>query len=66
MGYRVKEVREEMGMTQEALATKSGVSRATISGMESGRVTVVTTRTLADIAAALGVEIRDLFFAEKV
>lgn len=65
MEYRVKEIREEKGMTQEALSVKSGVSRATISGLESGRVTVVTTRTLFEIASALEVEVGELFFCPE-
>ena len=31
MGYKIKELREAMKMTQEELAEKSGVSRGTIS-----------------------------------
>ena len=49
-------------MTQEDLATKSGVSRATISGLESGSITVTTTETLRKIASALEVKVSDLIF----
>lgn len=36
MGYRIRELREAMKMTQEELADKSGVSRGTISALENG------------------------------
>ena len=36
MGYKIKELREAMKMTQEELAEKSGVSRGTISALENG------------------------------
>lgn len=62
MGYRIREYRMEQGMTQEALAKKSGVSRTIISGLESGRVTITSTGTLIKIAEALGKDICDVFF----
>ena len=34
MGYRIKEAREEAGMTQDELANKSGVSRSIINGLK--------------------------------
>lgn len=40
--YHIKKYRQEMKLSQEELATKSGVSRATISGLESGNITVVS------------------------
>ena len=46
MGCRITEIRKEKGISQEELSILSGVSRATISGLESGRVTVTTTDTL--------------------
>ena len=44
--YKVKEIREKKGLTQEDLATKSGVSRTIISGLESGTIKETSTRTL--------------------
>ena len=35
MGYKIKDIRESLGMTQEELAEKSGVSRTIISGLEN-------------------------------
>ncbi len=66
MGYRIKEVREARGMTQETLAAQSGVSRGTIVALESGEAKTTTTKTLVKIAGALGTTIDDIFFAESV
>ena len=66
MGYRIKEVREQKKMTQEQLAEKSGVSRTTISGLENGKERTTTTKTLMNIARALGVSIDSLFFTDGV
>lgn len=62
MTFKIKEIRAGLKMTQEDLATKSGVSRATISGLESGSITVTTTETLRKIASALEVKVSDLIF----
>lgn len=62
MGYRVKECREEMGISQEELSRRSGVSRTIISGLESGAISVTTTETLLKIAKALNRKVSDIFF----
>lgn len=61
MRYKIKEIREKKRYSQEELAQISGVSRQTISKMESGEEVAVLTSTLAAIADALGVSIRSLF-----
>lgn len=66
MGFKIKERRGEMNITQEELAKRSGVSRTTISGLENGVVTVTTTDTLSKIANALGCGVGDIFFDEDV
>ena len=63
MEYRIRSCREELKMSQQELAAKSGVSRATISGLETGIITVTTTDTLIKIAAALGKKVSDIFLA---
>lgn len=64
MGNKIKEVREKIGMSQHELSKRSSVSRATISGLESGRITVTTTDTLKKISVALGKTINEIFFTQ--
>lgn len=66
MEFRIREKREEAGLTQIQLAKESGVSRSIISGLESGAITVTTTETLSKIAKALKVSIGEIFFEQKV
>lgn len=66
MGYRIEEVRRSKKMSQEELADKADVSRTIISGLETGAITVTTTKTLEKIAMALGVRISDIFFDDGV
>lgn len=66
MGYRIKETREKNNMTQEELAAKSGVSRATISALENGTSRATTTKTLMSIARALGVPVEEIIFTDSV
>lgn len=66
MGYRVKECREAKKMTQEELASKSGVSRGTICALESGKEKSTTSKTLLALAKALDVTIDSLFFDDTV
>ena len=62
MGNKIAEARKEKRLSQEELATKSGVSRATISGLESGRITITTTGTLQKISEALEKPVSEIFF----
>ena len=62
MNNRLREMRERQKLTQEELSTKSGVSRVTISGLESGRTAVVKTDTLTKIADALNEPVSKIFF----
>ena len=66
MGYKIKDFREALGMTQEELAQKSGVSRGTISALENGTERTTTTKTLFNIARALNTTVDRLFFAQGV
>jgi len=61
LGYKIRELREARKMSQEKLAETSGVSRATISGLETGANEITTTETLRKIAMALGVSVKDIF-----
>ena len=66
MNYRIKELRENSGMTQQELANKAGISRAILSGLESGTTEVTTTKTLIKIAEALNTKVSELFFEVNV
>ena len=63
MGYKIKERREELKMTQEELAEKSGVSRGTISALENGSDRTTTSKTLVKLARALDTCVDRIFFA---
>lgn len=63
---RLKQFRKEHGLSQEELAEKSGVSRVTISKLESGELSVSKTTTLIQIADALGESVTAIFFADDV
>lgn len=67
MVYKIRERREELNMTQEELAAKSGVSRTTISSLENGTMRATTTKTLLAIAKTLNCKIEDIiFYADNV
>ena len=59
VGANTARIRKERGLTQEALAEKSGLSQQYISGLENGQrnPTIVT---LFELATALGVGHLDL------
>lgn len=64
MGYMIRERREELKMTQEELAQKSGISRQTISSIETGKCDNVLVGTLISIAKALETTVDKIFYPE--
>ena len=64
MRYKIKQLREQQGLTQEALAAKSGITRATIWGLETDDNKITTTATLQALAQALGTQISNLIDEE--
>jgi len=66
MGNRLKEVREEKGITQEELERLSGVSRQTISAIENNPDYQAKSGTLIALAKAMGTTVDKIFFAEAV
>ena len=60
---KVKERREELGLTQEELERKSGVSRQTISALENKDDLNTSTKVMLALANALEITIDKLFFA---
>ena len=57
LGDSVKKLRKERGVTQEILAKKAGISRATLSKLENGHIAQVSIVTLNDILNHLGYEL---------
>ena len=67
MGNKLKYAREKHGLSQEELANRSGVCRATISAIENddgGKN--VTVGTLLKLATALETNVEDIFFDKSV
>lgn len=64
MGFTNKlcEYRKKCRWTQAELAEKSGVSRATIAGIESGAIKNVKTDTLLKLSSALNAGVTKIFF----
>ena len=59
VGERIKELREQMGVSQNKLAKLAGMSQAAISIIESGKKSP-TVDTLGRIAQAIGCTVSDL------
>lgn len=64
MGYKIKERREELRMSQEELSEKSGVNRTTISAIETGKAENIMTGTLVALAKALETTVDKIFCPE--
>ena len=62
MGYKIRECREEMGISQAELAKRAKISRTTLSGLENGTIKTTTTDTLLKISNALNKKVADIFF----
>lgn len=62
IGKRIKEAREERGMTQAKLAGMTRISTTQLSGYENGKVPSLT--TLAKISRALGVSMDELYYGD--
>ncbi|MGC1780978.1 MAG: helix-turn-helix transcriptional regulator [Acidobacteriaceae bacterium] len=59
LGRAIRKRREELGLTQEALAEKADLHWTYVSGIERG-IRNVTILKLSNIARALNLRIRDL------
>ncbi len=62
MKNKVREYREKENLTQEELSQKSGVSRNTISALETGTNTNVTYDIMQRLAKALNKKVATIFF----
>lgn len=64
MKNKLREIRENKGISQEELAQMSGISRTTISELETEKKAVTTNITLEKIAEALAQKVSDIFFID--
>lgn len=60
LGWRVRQLREGKGWTQEILAGRAGLDRSYIAGIEAG-LRNPSTKALAKVARALGVKLSVMF-----
>ena len=61
-GQRVRELRQERGLSQEALALACDLDRTYIGGVERGERNI-SLLNICKIAAALGIPVKELFNA---
>ncbi|MEN6610698.1 MAG: helix-turn-helix transcriptional regulator [Methanoregulaceae archaeon] len=61
MYTRIRELREQMGMTQDELAKQVGVRRETIVFLEKGKYNP-SLRLARDVARVFGTTMEDVFF----
>lgn len=58
IGQQIAEHRKKLKLTQVALASKAGISRATLEALENGRAGELGFSKLTKILAALGLELK--------
>ena len=63
IGLRVKQLREEAGLSQEALALKAGIDRTYINSVENGKRNI-SIMNINKIAKALNISLSNLFDSE--
>lgn len=61
MLYNIKNIRQQKNMTQEELAKKANISRATVIKLERGERMEVKVSTLEALAAALNCSVSAFF-----
>lgn len=57
IGTFIRQARLERGLSQAQLGDELGMSRATISGIETGKITEIGIRKVMALCAALGLEL---------
>jgi transcriptional regulator with XRE-family HTH domain len=60
LGKRIQKLRQKVGVTQEQLAERAGISPKNLSEIENGRGNPTLT-SLEGLAAALGIALTELF-----
>lgn len=61
MKNKIKEYREELGITQAELAEKSGICRTIINQLENDKRPVIKSDTMIKLSCALGKSIEQIF-----
>lgn len=64
MPSKLYETRKAKGYSQAELAKRAGITRVTVSNIETGKVKVVKSETLMKLADALDTTVGSLFFGE--
>lgn len=65
IGLKIKLVRNKLGLNQEELGAKAGISATSIGSIERG-TSVPGIDTLERIAIALGIELKELVDVSKI
>ena len=60
VGKRIKELRNKLGLSQEAFADKAGIDRTYINSVENGRRNI-SIKNLEKITKALNLPLKDFF-----
>ena len=60
VGNRIKQLRKEMGLSQEKLALKAGIDRTYLAGIEAGKRNATIT-SLKKVVDALEITMKDFF-----
>ncbi len=64
VGARIRELRHELGISQEALGNKAGVDRTYVTDVENGRRNI-SVEILEKLIAALEVSFQEFFTAKE-
>lgn len=64
--YAGKELRKELGLSLDEMATETGLSKSYLSQLERGEIIAPTVGTAMKIASVLGCTVTDIFFADCV
>ena len=60
LGDKIKEIREEKGITQYRLEQLTGINRSTIKRYEENSIKKISLENLMKICNALGVDIKEI------
>lgn len=64
IAFKIKEIRKNKNLTLYNLSKNTGISRTYLRALENNKKSNPTIQTLYQIALALNVNIKDLFYSE--